>query len=128
VIQLLQACHRLTDRQKSLEPESVRKYHKEWIYLYLQNDVLYRKRTSNGYPVVTRSFQFQDVVFTGLHDEAGHLGCARTVAHVRSRFFWPQLEQSIDYRIRHCPRCNCRKTLDNHSAKLVPIYFSYRMD
>ena len=58
----------------------------------------------------------------------GHQGCARTISLIRSRFFWPQLEQSIGHRIRHCPRCICRKTLDKTCAKQNPIHSSYPMD
>lgn len=89
VIQLLEVGHRLTERQKAHETLQVRAYLKEWNNLYLKDSVLFRKGMSNGFPVtqVILPEHLLDLVFQGLHEDAGHQGSARTISLVISRFF-----------------------------------------
>lgn len=114
VRQLLEVGHPLTERQKSLETPTVRSFFKEWKNLFFKDSILYRKSTSNVYPVpqIVHPSHLLEVVFGGFHDHAGHQGCSRTISLVRTRFFWPQLEQFVEHRIRTCSRCIRRKTLD----------------
>lgn len=130
VIQLIEIGHRLTERQNAHETSQVRAYLKEWNNLFLKDFVLFRKGVSNGYPVtqVVLPEHLLDLVFQGLHEDAGHQGASRTVSLIRSRFFWPQLEQSIEHRVRNCPRCIRRKRLDRTAAKLNPVHSSYPME
>lgn len=85
---------------------------------------------SNGYPVTQLVLpeHILHLVFQGLHEDAGHQGCARTISLVRSRFFWPQMEPFVDYRVRNCPRCVRRKRLDKTSAKLNFVHSNYPVD
>jgi hypothetical protein len=130
LIQLIQAGHRLTERQRALEREPVRKYLKEWSNFTFIDGVLYRKGSINGFPVSQLVLPeiYIDVVFSGLHDEAGHQGRDRTISLIKSRFYWPQIDEFVDQRVRHCSRCIRRKTLDRNAAKLVSVQSSYPME
>ena len=130
VCELLSVGHRLTSRQKSLETDSVRQYLREWENLYFKDGLLYRKSYSNGYPLQQLVLPqiFYDVVFIGLHDEAGHQGRDRTISLIRSRFFWPLMDQFVESNIRKCSRCIRRKSKEKKAAPLVSIETSYPME
>lgn len=129
-ISLLVAGHRLTDRQRACESEAVRRYLREWNSLYLKDGVLFRKWSTNDLPVAQLVLPsiYHDMVFSALHDEAGHQVRDRTISLVKSRFFWPQMDQFIEHRVPTCPRCIRRKTPGRTAAKLVSVESSYPME
>lgn len=55
------------------------------------------------------------------HNQAGHQGQERTISLLRKRFYWPQMEPSVEKFIQSCPRCILRKTKPDQKAPLVPI-------
>ena len=63
---------------------------------------------------------FQTIVLKHLHDDMGHQGIDRTLSLVRSRFYWPALEDDED-KVKNCGRCIRRKTSIKPSAELVNI-------
>lgn len=91
-----------------------------------KNEVLLRKSLINGFLVdqLVLPEVYHEVAFKGLHDEAGHQSRDRTVSLIKLRFFWPQLDQFVEHRVRSCLRCIHRKTLDNNSAKLVSVHLT----
>lgn len=110
----------------SLESDSVRAYLREWYNLFLKDGVLYRRATVSCHAVVQLVLPeaFREIAFTGLHDDAGH----RTASLLKSRFYWPGLDDFVDRRVRSCPRCLCRKTPIRSSTNLVPIQSSYPLE
>ena len=130
VIELLGAGHKLTNRQSALQPEAVRKLLREWDRLKLQDNLLYRAGTVSGNPVdqLVLPEAFQDVVFMGLHDDAGHQGRERTIALVKSRFYWPGMDFYIEKRVGQCPRCIRRKRKEFRATGLVPITSTYPLE
>ena len=58
----------------------------------------------------------------------GHQGRDRTLSLVRSRFYWPGLENDVEEKIKNCGRCIRRKTPVKPSAELVNITSSQPME
>lgn len=127
VTEIVRAGHQLTSRQKSLEPEPVRKLLRDFGNLHLKDGILYRNGTVSGHPVsqLVLPEVFHDAVFMGLHDDSGHQGRERTAALVKSRFYWPGVDSFIEKRVADCPRCLRRKRTETRAAGLVPIKSTY---
>ena len=109
--------------KSSLQTESpnVLKYIREWSRLSLVDGVLYRNTTLNN--VQTRQLvlplHFRSIILKQLHNDLGHQGRDRTLSLVRSRFYWPGLENDVEEKIKNCGRCIRRKTPVKPSAELV---------
>ena len=90
--------------KSSLQTESpnVLKYIREWSRLSLVDGVLYRNTTLNN--VQTRQLvlplHFRSIILKQLHDDLGHQGRDRTLSLVRSRFYWPGLENDVEEKIK----------------------------
>jgi len=130
VSSLLRSGHRPTRRQASLEPESVRKLLREWDRFHLKDNILYRHGTVTGQPVdqLVLPDTYHELVFIGLHDDAGHQGRERTLALAKSRFYWPGMDFFIEKRVSECPRCILRKRKETRAAGLIPIQSTYPME
>lgn len=77
------------------------------------DDILYKKSydpQSALLLLVLPQPHYADVLHA-LHDEhsAGHLGFARTLQRVRSRFFWPRMIETVRQYVASCIDCNRRK-------------------
>ena len=96
----------------------------------LVDGVLYRNTTLNN--VQTRQLvlplHFRSIILKQLHDDLGHQGRDRTLSLVRSRFYWPGLENDVEEKIKNCGRCIRRKTPVKPSAELVNITSSQPME
>ena len=68
---------------------------------------------------------YRDVVFQGLHDDAGHQGRDRTLFLIKSRFYWPGMDKDIEIKVKSCSNCILRKSKSKTSAELVNIKSSY---
>ena len=71
---------------------------------------------------------FRSIILKQLHDDLGHQGRDRTLSLVRSRFYWPGLENDVEEKIKNCGRCIRRKTPVKPSAELVNITSSQPME
>lgn len=62
--------------------------------------------------LVVVPFSLRDDVLKALHDEptAGHMGVDRTYLAVRSRFWWPNMVESVEHWVRTCLSCQAKKT------------------
>ncbi|XP_053386637.1 uncharacterized protein K02A2.6-like [Mercenaria mercenaria] len=130
VIELVQTGRKPTRRLCSLEDPLVKQFFREWPNLFVRGHILYRKGVVSGHSVnqLVLPEVFREVAFTGLHDDAGHQGRERTCSLLKSRFFWPGLEQFVELRVRNCPRCICWKTPGKVSAGLVRVESSYPLE
>ena len=94
-------------------------YSSQWERLKTINGVLYRE----WYDVKDGFLRLQlilpeiwrDEVMTLLHDNicAGHLGTHKTIARVRSRFYWVGYKQDIINKCNTCHVCQARKMPQN---------------
>ena len=71
---------------------------------------------------------FRSIILKQLHDDLGHQGRDRTLSLVRSRFYWPGLENDVEEKIKNCGRCIRRKTPVKPSAELINITSSQPME
>lgn len=126
VISILKGGRRLSYRQRQQENREVQLMLRLWDQLTLREEVLYRKRVTNGEP----SFQlvlpnsFREVALEALHDAVGHMGVDRTTDLVRARFFWPHMLDHITNKLQTCERCIRQKAKAERSAPLVNIQTS----
>ena len=80
----------------------------------VENGLLYRVMySSNREPqlLLCLPISLRLKVLEELHDSqiSGHLGIAKTFAKVRSRFWWPTIEQNVREYINRCQSCQERK-------------------
>lgn len=105
------------------------KYLSQWDKLEIQNGILMRKFSEQGHSyhqtVVPRSCRQQ--ILSLLHDDMAHPGRERTFLLVKQRFYWPRMYSDIEYKVQHCRRCVCRKTVPG-KAYLTPIYTSHPLE
>lgn len=71
-------------------------------------DLLWRRSLPTLLLCIPRAYR-KDVL-QSVHDELGHPGFQRALAHARSRFFWPTLSRDIKSYCRSCHLCQTCKT------------------
>jgi hypothetical protein len=98
--------------------------------LFLRDQVLYRKGFIRGetYNQLVLPKFLIDVVFQAYHSDLGHQGRDRTLSLIKSRFYWPGIDNDIRTLVQQCGRCIRRKTAPPIAAKLVPISTSAPME
>jgi transposase InsO family protein/predicted aspartyl protease len=102
-------------RDISALSRGVKSYWAQWDRLDLREGVLYRQwlehNTNATRWQLLMPLSLQDTVLTMLHNDptSGHLGVTKTIARVRSRFFWDGYRQSIENWCRNCQICQARK-------------------
>ena len=100
--------------------------------LFVRDGLLYRSLNSkSSHPdsavVVPKALQTD--VLKGTHDSSftEHLGVTRTLDRIRKRFFWPNMQKSVENYICQCDACLQRKSpqiISNGSAPLQSIEVS----
>uniref|UniRef100_A0AAX7VQZ3 Gypsy retrotransposon integrase-like protein 1 n=1 Tax=Astatotilapia calliptera TaxID=8154 RepID=A0AAX7VQZ3_ASTCA len=96
---------------------------RELSRLELQNGVLYQKRQTSpdiSFQLVLPE-ELRPVVFQHLHSNMGHLGTDRTIDLVRTLFYWPKMQTSVEKMINTCKRCVRRKCRPERAAPLMNI-------
>ena len=79
-------------------------YLRAWNKLHIAADgILWRQTKSRSQLVLPT--KFKQLVFQELHIEMGHLGADRVVDLARSRFYWPYMQEEIEYFIANQCRC-----------------------
>ena len=79
-------------------------YLRAWNKLHIAADgILWRQTKSRSQLVLPT--KFKQLVFQELHIEMGHLGADRVVDLARSRFYWPYVQEEIEYFIANQCRC-----------------------
>ena len=110
-------------RKLCMEAREFRIYLSQWDRLCLREQVLYRKRTREGkevFQLVLPSGE-QKKAMEGLHDQVGHLGCARTLDLLQARFYWPKMSEDVTEKIQKCLPCIMRKRHIPDRPPLVSI-------
>ena len=94
-------------------------YH-QYKKLSLDNGLLVRETKSRRQLVLPT--KFHDLVFQELHSKMGHLGHEKVEELSRQRFYWPFMQQDIEFFIRNKCVCLARKQpVLPERAPLVPI-------
>ena len=106
--------HRPTWPEISAEGQIIKIYWAQWESLEMRNGLLCRKLCPEGKKERSQILipeKLQDVVLEHLHNAvtAGHMGIRRTLASVRSRFFWPHMRRTVERWCAACSVCASRK-------------------
>ena len=123
LVEKAQKPSRREQRKLAEKSKDFRIYISQWNRLCLRDGVLYRKRmTDEGevYQLVLPTTE-RPRALEGLHDQHGHLGQAKTLELVRSRFFWPRMSEEVNEKIHKCLPCVKRKRNIPDKAPLVNI-------
>lgn len=123
VIELVKARKRLSYRLRRQEDREVQLMLRIMEQLVFSDEVLYRKRISQGEPFhqLVLPTKYRKTALENLHDAVGHLGTDRTLDLVRARFYWPRMAMDVTEKIRTCERCIRRKARAERCAPLVNI-------
>lgn len=114
-----------------LDHPDLRLFKREWDKLSVEQELLYRTlKLSDGRirKQLVLPKQFHSFVLNSLHDQTGHLGCDKTYALVRDRFFWPRMKVDVESHCKTCERCIKRKTLPQKAAPLSHMHSSGPLD
>ena len=98
----------------SAEGGVLKAYWSQWESLVLHHSLLCRELCITGKKTrkqILVPVCLQDQVLENCHNAvtAGHMGIRRTLASVRTRFYWPKLRKSIEAWIARCAVCASRK-------------------
>lgn len=94
------------------ETVEVRKYLKQWQRYELRDGVVYRNLQDvhgNNIRQLLLPLSLRNTVLQALHDHAGHQGQERTESLLRSRVFWPNLQDDVVSWLASCERCKISK-------------------
>ena len=82
--------------------------------------MLLRRRLTDGYETfqLILPAEFRNQALKGLHDDVGHPGRDRTLALVRSRFYWPFMATHNEKYVAHTIKCIRRKAPDPPRAPM----------
>ncbi|KAJ8412821.1 hypothetical protein AAFF_G00117730 [Aldrovandia affinis] len=112
-------------KRASLQSDTLRIL-RERKRLTLKEGVLYRQvrehNTANPILQLVLPAALKEKVWQCCHERAGHTGAEKTLALIRSRFFWPKQAQDVQAWCASCPRCILHKTpVATTQAPLVSI-------
>ena len=76
---------------------------REWNNLQVHEDILYRQKQQQSRQLILPS-KLKPLVYNELHVNMGHLGIDRTTELIKSRFYWPLMDDDIKYFVtKICP-------------------------
>lgn len=91
-------------RERKNETRTTSCYLRAWNKLHLSVDGILWRQTKSRLQLVLPP-RFKQLVYQELHIEMGHLGADRVVDLARSRFYWPYMQEEIEYFIAN--KCHC---------------------
>ena len=90
--------------ERTNETRTTSCYLRAWNKLHISADGILWRQTKNRLQLVLPT-KFKQLVYQELHIEMGHLGADRVVDLARSRFYWPYMQEEIEYFIANKCRC-----------------------
>lgn len=101
-----------TKAERAAESRDALKYMGQWNRIEEKNGVLYRRITDNNgrdHKQLLLPACLRDEMLQSTHDRCGHQGAERTELLVRSRCWWPGLQQDVKSHVHRCERCTVAK-------------------
>ena len=93
---------------------------KQMKKLKIENGLLYRNTTNFKQIVLPKTFH--QMVYTELHENLAHLGSEKVLDLAKRRFYWPRMQNHIEFYIRKQCRCLVAKKPNKpERAPLTPI-------
>ena len=109
------------DSSRPDKKTKLRQISEEDNFKILPNELL---ATAEGRIVVPAKFQMEIMERYHDHRLAGHFGEAKTLAKIKSKYFWPKMTKHIRDYVRNCLFCARRKAHTTCKAPLQPISVS----
>ena len=112
--------NRPTTRQLGRESKNVRKLLRKWDRIQEDQGVLYRRIFDTQTGEVAQLLlpaKLKSTMVTAFHDQAGHQGKERTLAFLRARCHWPEMQRDVE---RHCQRCERCMVLKAPQPRIKP--------
>ncbi|KAL1447357.1 hypothetical protein WDU94_015595, partial [Cyamophila willieti] len=82
----------------------------------IKNDLLYKRGRDPSFDVVAVPQSLQRKLIHERHTSllgGGHLGVAKCIESLKSKYYWPNLEESVRDFIQRCEHCQYRKNPNN---------------
>ncbi|PIK53738.1 Retrovirus polyprotein [Apostichopus japonicus] len=111
-IQDFQSCGLVEQRREAtsqtvMPGSELKLYLREWDKLKEKNGLLYRQSADGCQLLLPKVLRKE--VLSLCHDNTGHQGTKRTLSLVRSRCYWPRLQQDVVEHCQLCDRCTRAK-------------------
>ena len=88
--------------------------------LEIEDGILVRK--TNNFRQLVLPKVFHSLVYTELHEELVHLGSEKVLDLARKRFYWPRMQNRVEFYIKKLCRCLIsKKTNIPERAPLIPM-------
>ena len=111
VLHWMKKTEKPTTREMKAEHKSVRKLLKRKDKLRIVEEVVYREIQGDTGPIrqVLLPSALKHNVLESLHNHAGHQGVERTSSLVKTRCYWPTMQNDIEQFCKKCERCMVAK-------------------
>ena len=86
----------LINMQTNNYPENLKSFLREWDNLQVHEDMLYHQKQQQPRQLILPS-KLKPLVYNELHINMGHLGTDRTTELIKSRFYWPLMDDEITH-------------------------------
>ena len=97
---------------------------KQKANLYFEGKVLMRK--IKNYRQIVLPQVYKPLVFRELHEKLGHIGSEKVIDLARRGFYWPNMQDDVEFYVRNKGRCiMSKRPLIPDRAALVPIRTTY---
>ena len=107
------------------EPELLRKIQRQAKHFQLQNDLLYKidKKKDMKIRVIQKGDEENAVLYMFHHDPtAAHSSIDKIMDKMKTRYYWPQMYESIRSYVRSCDQCQRRgKWKNNEPLHPIPV-------
>ena len=88
--------------------------------LEIEDGILVRK--TNNFRQLVLPKVFHSLVYTELHEELVHLGSEKVLDLARKRFYWPRMQNHLEFYIKKLCRCLISKITNiPERAPLIPM-------
>ena len=102
---------------------------RQWTKLRVNRGILYRNvidsNTQEEYSQLVCPGSRRKDVWREIHEAAAHAGLDRTLAQLRRRFYWPDMEGEVRKFHQSCVACSLQKARVEPRAPLQPFEVSY---
>ena len=88
-------------------PEGVKILSLNWPDMFILEDILYKKNTSNNTFKLVLPFSMRRILLRHFHEipHSGHQGITKIQLMIRKKFYWPKMKNDLVSWVQCCQRC-----------------------
>ena len=120
--ELVQIRHFLNTLQTppDLGPTALKRFIKKAEKYFWVDDHLYREHSEHGLPQrVVIEPETKQKILVEMHEHTGHRGVEALEKHVKTRFYWPHMNEDISHHVASCHECQVRSSKRFHQPVTV---------